>query len=76
MNEGSKPMTAMAALERLDVRTLAAKAVADCARIAGRASKRSGSKAIDPVRLHAVLSLLMRELDAERQALAERGAVG
>jgi len=67
--------TVTAALERIDVSVWARKSVRECVAIAARASKHRGKGGIDPVRLDAVLALLVRDIEAERRALAQRGAL-
>lgn len=65
----------VSALEQLDVSVWARKSVREAVSIAARATKHRSKVSVDPARVDAVLALLIRELEAERRALAERGTV-
>lgn len=72
MNDTTKPAATLAAtLARLIVRVWADKSIRECVAIAGRSSGQRTT--VDPARVDAVLALLIERLEAERQALAERG---
>ena len=74
MNDTTTPAATLAAtLARLDVRVWADKSIRDFAAIAGRTSGPGQRTTVDPARVDAVLALLIERLEAERQALAERG---
>ena len=60
-----------ATLARLDLQVWADKSIRECVAIAGRSFGQRTT--VDPARVDAVLALLIERLDAERQALAERG---
>ena len=75
MDQATKAtVTVTAALERIDVSVWARKSVRECVAIASRASKHRGNAGVDMARVDSVLSMLVREIEAERRALAEREA--